>query len=95
MSTPLISEITEERRLIEKHTLRRPGGKYMSASEKAKIAEKDETISASKLKSWKLESDEDDSDFECYNKSDVKPVHVEIDKEVTKGEQIGRRRIKL
>ena len=27
--------------------------------------------------------DEEDSDFECYDKSDGKPVHADIDKEVT------------
>ena len=39
----------------------------------------------SKPKVRKVESDEDDSDFECYNKSDGKPVHVDIDKVVTEG----------
>ena len=29
-----------------------------------------------------VECDEDKSDFECYNRSDGKPVHVDIDKEV-------------
>ena len=33
----------------------------------------------------KIESDKNDSDFECYNKSDGKPLHVDIDKEGTEG----------
>ena len=41
------------------------------------------TISASKPKDGKVESGEDDSDSECYNKSDRKPVPVDIDKEVS------------
>ena len=57
----------------------------MSASEKAKKTEEEGTISASKPKVRKVKSDEYDSDFECYSKSDGKSVHVDIDKEVTKG----------
>ena len=53
----------------------------MSASEKAKKTKEERTISKPKIR--KVESDDDDSDFECYNKSDGKPVHVDIDKEVT------------
>ena len=59
----------------------------MSTTEKAKEAEEERTISASKPKVRKVESDEDDSDFECYTKSGGKPVHVHIDKEVTEGGQ--------
>ena len=66
----------------QKSTQRGPGGKYMNASEKAKKAEEG-TISASKPKVQKMDSDEDESSFECYNKSDGKPLHVDIDKEVT------------
>ena len=44
------------------------------------------TISASEPKVRKVESDKEDSDFECYNKSDGKPVHVDIDKEATEAE---------
>ena len=43
----------------------------------------EEIIFESKPKVWKVEMDEEDSDFECYDKSDGKPVHADIDKEVT------------
>ena len=59
----------------------------MSASEKAKRAEEEGTISASKPKVRKKESEEDDNEFECYTKSEGKPVHVDIDKEVTEGRE--------
>ena len=68
----------------KKHTLRGPGGKCVSASEKAQKVEEG-TICASKPQIRKEESDEDNSDFDCYNKSDGKPVHVNIDKEITEG----------
>ena len=63
-------------------TLRGPGGKYVSASqrEKQKAEGTTRTTSASKPKVRKVESDEDNSDFECYIKSDGKQVHVDIDK---------------
>ena len=32
-----------------------------------------------------VESVEEDSDFECYNKDDGKPLHVDVDKEVIEG----------
>ena len=67
-----------------KHTLKGPGGKDVSASEKARKVE-DRAISASKLNVWKVESNEEDSCFECYNKSHGKPLHVDIDKKVTEG----------
>ena len=58
----------------------------MGASEKAKkesgLRKK---IFASKPKIRKVKSNEDDSDFECYNKSERKLVHVDIDKEITQG----------
>ena len=66
-----------------KHQLRGPGGKYVSASEKARKVEEG-NISESKAKVQK-ESDERDNDFECYDKSDGKPVHVDVNKEVTEG----------
>ena len=43
-------------------------------------------ISAAKLKVRKVESDEEASDFDCYDKSDGKLVDVDIDKEVTEGD---------
>ena len=55
----------------------------MRASEKAKKAAEERTISASKLKVRIVESDGDHGDFECYNKSDGKLVHVGIDRKVT------------
>ena len=65
--------------------MRASSEKYESDSEKAQKLE-EVTISASKPNVWKVESDEDDSNFECYNKFGGKPVHVDIDKEVTEGE---------
>ena len=38
-----------------------------------------------KPKVRKVESDEEDSDLECYDMSEVKLVHVDIDKEATRG----------
>ena len=70
----------------KKHTLREPGGKYMSASEKTKKVLEEGAISASKPEVPKRESDEDDSEFECHNISDGKPVLVDTDKEITVGE---------
>ena len=35
-----------------------------------------------KWRSQKVESDEQDSDFECYDKSNGKPVHVDVHKEI-------------
>ena len=67
----------------KKDTLRGHNGKNMSASEKPRKAEEEGTISTSKPKVRKVESDEYDSYFESYIKSDDKPVHVDIDKEVT------------
>ena len=43
------------------------------------------TLLASKSKVPKVDSDEKDSEFDCYNKSDRKPVQVDIDEEVTEG----------
>ena len=67
-----------------RHTLRGPNGKCASASEKTQKVE-ERTFSESKPKVRKLESDEDDSGFEFYIKSDGKSVHVDIDKKVTEG----------
>ena len=41
--------------------------------------------------SRKAESDIEDSAFECYDESDGKPVHVEVDKEITGSSQKSRR----
>ena len=61
----------------KKHTLRGPGGKYVSASEIPQKME-ERTISMSKPKVRKVESAEDDCDFECYSKSDGKSKHVDV-----------------
>ena len=64
-----------------KHKLRVPGGKYVSASEGAQLMEEG-IISEPKSKIRKVESDKQESDFDCYDKSDGKSVHVNIDKEL-------------
>ena len=47
-------------------------------------------ISKSKPKVRKVDLDEEDSDFECYDRSDWKTVYVDIiDKEKTKRKQTG------
>ena len=43
----------------------------------------EEIYSQSKLKVRKLESDEEGNDFQCYDKSDGNPGHVDIDEEIT------------
>ena len=68
----------------DKHKLRGPGGKYVSASKVARLM-KEGIISESKPKVRKVDVQEEGSDFECYDRSDGKPVHVHIDKERTKG----------
>ena len=56
----------------------------MKGSEKVRKVEEG-IISKSKPKVRKVESDEEDRDLECYDRSDGKPVHVDIEKEVTEG----------
>ena len=80
-----------------KHKLKRPGEKYVSASETARLMEEG-IISESKSNVRKLESDEDESDFECYDKSDGKSVPVDRQRTSrrqtnprTTNKQIGRR----
>ena len=51
----------------KKHTLSGPGRKNLNVSEKAQKNE-ERTISASKSKIRKVESNENESDFDCYNK---------------------------
>ena len=65
----------------KKQKLRETSGKYVSASERAQLIDEG-IISKSESKGWKVESDEEDSDFDCYDKPDGKPVHVTIDKEL-------------
>ena len=50
------------------HQMRGPSGKYVSASEKArKTGGRDIFRISRKATVLKVESDEEDSDFECYN----------------------------
>ena len=44
-------------------------------------------ISESKPKVLEVESNKQNSDFECYDKSDGKLVHVDTDKRVIEGHQ--------
>ena len=80
----------------KKHTLRGPGKKYTSGSEKTKKAEEEGTICPSKPEIRKVESEKDDSDFECYNKSGTHRHRQKIHRRMTgtdiTTEQIGRRR---
>ena len=45
-------------------------------------------ICESKSKVRKVDSDEEDSDFECYDRSEEKPVHVDIDKQLTEANRL-------
>ena len=54
-----------------KHQLRDPIGKYVSASEKTRKME-EVIISESEPKVQKVESDKEDSDCECYDKSNIR-----------------------
>ena len=54
----------------------------MSTSEKARKQDEG-IISESKPKVQKVESDDEYSDFDCCDKSDGKPVHAYVIKEVT------------
>ena len=40
-------------------------------------------ISETRPKVWKVASDDDDCDFECYDRSESTPVRVDVDKELT------------
>ena len=64
-----------------KHKLKRPGEKYVSASERTRLLEEG-IISESKPKVRKMDLDEVESNFECYDRSEGKPAHVDIDKEI-------------
>ena len=57
----------------------------MSALEKANEPEDERKSSAFKPKIPKIESDADESNFECCDDSDGEPIQVNIDKEVTEG----------
>ena len=51
----------------------------MSASERTRLME-EVIISESRPKVRKVASDDEDSDFECYDRSESKPVHADADK---------------
>ena len=53
---------------------------YVSALERTQLMEEG-IISQAQAKVRKVEPDEEDRDFECYDRSERKPVH--IDKEIT------------
>ena len=60
-------------RLRKKNKLKGPSGKYVSASEEAR--RKEEVIFPEhKSKVRKVKSEDDDSEFECYDKSDWETV---------------------
>ena len=44
-------------------------------------------FSESRPKVRKVASDDDDSDFECYDRSKGKPVHVDVDKEMAESKK--------
>ena len=56
--------------------------KYVRASENAQKQDVG-IVSESKPDVRKVESDDDDSDFECYDKWDDKLVLVDVDREIT------------
>ena len=60
--------------------LRGAGVKLVSACDKAQKQDED-IISKSKRKVCKVESDDDDSEFECHDKLDGKSVHTDVDRE--------------
>ena len=86
---------------LKTHKLKGANGKYVRASKKAR--KQDEVIiSESEPKVRKVESDDDDCCFECYDKWDGNAVHLDVDKDYRKQwngpnvsatiKQIGRRR---
>ena len=69
-----------------KHKLSRPGEKDNSSSERARLMEEG-IISKSTPKVQKLGLDNEDSIFDCYDKSEEKPVHANIDKLTSEGRE--------
>ena len=65
-----------------KHKLRGPCVKNVSASERTRLMEEG-IFFEFKPKVRTVDSVEEDSDFECFYRSEGKPVHVDIDKEIT------------
>ena len=85
INTEELSEIIEKRHVTEQtptEGAQRKLGNYMSASDETRKIE--EGISSeAKSKVHKVESDGEDTDLEFYDKSDDKPVHFNIGKEIT------------
>ena len=71
--------------MLSNKQLKGPSGKYVSVSEKIRKLEEN-IFFESKLKNPKVESNEEVSDFECYDKPEGKPVHVDVD-EITRFNQ--------
>ena len=63
-----------------KHKMRERSGTYPSVSKIVK-QRKEETIAESRYKVRILEPDKEDSEFECYNKTEGKPVHFNAETE--------------
>ena len=64
-----------------KHNLRGPAERYVSASGRTRIMEQG-IISESRPKVRKVAWENEDSDFECYERDEGKPVHVDVYKEM-------------
>ena len=87
ISTPFkIQKLPKREKSRNKHKLRRLGGKYASASE-IETQKEEGIILESQPKVYKVELEDEDSDFECYSKSDGKIVHVYADKGINGGDE--------
>ena len=85
ISTPIEFERSPVKDLSpNKHKQRGPRKKYASASQRTRLMQ-EVLICDSKPKVRKVDSDEEDSDFECYDRSEGKPVNVDVDREITEG----------
>ena len=85
VSTPIASQRSPKKDLFPNmHKLRGLGVKYVSASERTRLMEEG-IISESKPKVRKVNSDEEDNDFECYDTSEGRPLHVDFDKDILEG----------
>ena len=81
ISTPVRFQKPLKRKTsLSKHKLRGPGGKYVSPSE---IKRERKYYRGIQVEVRTAESE--DSDFECCRKFDGKPVHVDIDKKISGG----------
>ena len=88
ISSPIDSQRSPKNNLSpNKHKLRGPGGKYVSASERTGLMVEG-INSESRPNVWKMDSDAEDSNFECYDRSEGIPVHDEIDKGTAEGNML-------